>query len=985
MQKLLCTGPTRPQPTQTFTLAFTRSLTLPRLLPVSAVALCALLLSGCNSSQNAGTALSGNTLPAGVTLLEDQSQPLATPAIPYKKYKLANGLTVLVHEDHSDPLVHVDVTYHVGSAREEAGKSGFAHFFEHMMFQGSEHVADEEHFKIITAAGGEMNGTTDNDRTNYYQTVPVNQLEKVLWLEADRMGFLLNAVTEKKFEVQRETVKNERGQRIDNQPYGRLSEKVAEAFYPAGHPYSWPVIGYMDDLNRANVNDVKAFFLRWYGPNNATLTIGGAVKAEQILPLVQQYFGSIPKGPEVAAAPKQLFSLNQDNYVSFEDNVHLPLLYLAFPTVYARHQDEAALDILAQILGGSNSSLLYKNLLKNQLAVQAQASHSCMELACEFTLLALPHPASGKTLADIEKIIRQSLLDFEQRGVTDDDLAKVKAQIEAQSVFGLQSVQGKVSQLAHNETFFATPDLVASDIKRYQDVTKADVLRVYQQYLKNKNAVVMSVVPKGQRQAVAKADNFVFKRPDFTEKSSTSAADLTERKATDNFDRSQMPKASANPAVTLPQTWQTELASGIKVLGAQTTETPTTALLLKIPLGLYYETPDQLGISALLAAMLNEGTKNYSTEAMSLALEKLGSSISFSAGDQYLTVFVSSLSKNLSPTLALLEEKLLQPAFAADDFTRLQQQSLQGLQHAEKNAAYLARKHLRRLLFADHIRAYPAEGTVASLSALTPAKLQAYYQQQVKPKGSMLIVASDLAQPELEQQLSQLFKGWQGQAPALNTRIPPAKAKTGVIYLVDKPDAPQAEIRLAKRSLPMDISGEFFRANLMNFVLGGNFNSRINLNLREDKGYTYGAFTGFSGDKYAGSFIASAAVRSDVAAAAISGFLTEINQYRNQGITAAELEFMRQAINQSDALQYETPQAKLGFMSQILEYQLKPDFVQNRNQIVKSISQSDINALAAKHLDPASMLILVVGDAKTLKPQLQTLGWPVIDYPMSGN
>jgi len=954
------------------------------LLVLALLGACHSLESSQSGSQQLSPQLSQQqqALPEGVVLLEDHSTPAVTPAIPYKKYRLANGLTVLVHEDNSDPLVHVDVTYHVGSAREEPGKSGFAHFFEHMMFQGSEHVADEEHFKIITAAGGDMNGTTNSDRTNYYQTVPVNQLEKVLWLESDRMGFLLDAVTEKKFEVQRETVKNERGQRIDNQPYGRLAEKVAEAFYPPGHPYSWPVIGYMDDLNRANVHDVKAFFLRWYGPNNATLTIGGAVKAEQILPLVQQYFGAIPKGPEVTSTPKQLFQLSEDRYVSFEDNVHLPLLYMALPSVYAGHPDEAPLDILAQILGGGNSSLLYKNLVKNQLAVQAQASHSCQELACEFSLLALPHPASGKNLADIEAIIRQSLLEFESRGVTDDDLAKVKAGIEAQSVFGLQSVSGKVSQLAYSETFFATPDQVAADIKRYQQVSKADVLRVYQTYLKNKHAVVMSVVPKGQANMVAKADTFHFERPAFSGVSNTKAEDLTPRKTIDNLDRSVMPKAGANPAVTLPQTWQSETSNGIKVLGAQTTETPTTALLLKIPLGLYYETPQELGISGLLAAMLNESTKNYSTEAMSLALEKLGSSISFSAGEQYMTVFVSSLTKNLAPTLALLEEKLLNPAFAADDFARLQQQSLQGLQHAEKDAAYLARKNLRALLYGNHIRAYPADGTMQSIQALTPAKLQAYYQQRVKPKGSMLIVASDLPKQQVEQQLAKVLQQWQGEATLLNTTIPPSTAKTGVIYLVDKPDAPQAEVRIAKRSLPMDISGEYFRANLMNFVLGGNFNSRINLNLREDKGYTYGAFTGFSGDKFAGTFGASAAVRTDVTAAAIKEFLAEMNKYRSSGISPAELEFMRQAINQSDALQYETPQAKLGFMSQILEHQLSPDFVKTQSDIVATISQSEINALAAKHLDPASMLILVVGDAKTLKPQLSTLGWPVLDHPV---
>ena len=419
-------------------------------------------------------------LPAGINLIKVQEAGKNTLAIPYKKYRLANGLTVIVHEDNSDPLVHVDVTYHVGSSREEPGKSGFAHFFEHMMFQGSKHVADEQHFKIITEAGGSMNGSTNTDRTNYYQTVPVNQLEKVLWLESDRMGFLVDAVTEKKFEVQRETVKNERGQRIDNRPYGRLMERANELLYPSNHPYSWPVIGYMDDLNRANVNDVKAFFLRWYGPNNATLTIGGAVNSEQVLPLVQKYFGEIPSGPAVAPLEKTMFSLSEDKYSSFEDNVQFPLISMQFPTVYARHPDEAPLDVLAQIIGGDNNSILYKNLVKNQFTVQTQSSHGCQELHCSFDLIALP--SNGKTLTEIETILRQSLLEFEQRGVNDDDLLKVKAQIEAGSIFGLQSVGGKVSQLAYNETFFDEPDLIAADIARYQAVSKADIIRVYEKY-----------------------------------------------------------------------------------------------------------------------------------------------------------------------------------------------------------------------------------------------------------------------------------------------------------------------------------------------------------------------------------------------------------------------------------------------------------------------------------------------------------------------
>jgi len=505
----------------------------PRLIFRLSALAAALTLAACQqptTTKHPDSQLADSKLPAGITLLKSQPAVAGEIAIPYQKYQLANGLTVIIHEDQSDPLVHVDVTYHVGSAREEMGKSGFAHFFEHMMFQGSQHVPDERHIQIITESGGRMNGTTNSDRTNYFQTVPLNQLEKVLWLESDRMGFLLPAVTEQKFEVQRETVKNERGQRVDNQPYGRLGERVAAALYPDGHPYSWPVIGHMADLNRANVNDVNACFLRGYGRNNATLTIGGAVKAADVLPLVEKYFAPIPAGPAVTAANKTPVTLSADRYISLEDQVHLPLVYLAFPTVYARHQDEAALDVLAEILGSGNNSLLYKNLIKPQKAVEARAQHACRELACEFTFYALPAPGSVKSLAETESLLRASLAEFEQRGVTDDDLLKIKAKLEADAVFGLQSVSGKVSQLAYNQTFFGEPDLTSAEIKRYSNVTKADVERVYQQYLQGKAAVVMSVVPKGQPQLVARADNFKPAAHQY-QPSTTTAAELHLREA----------------------------------------------------------------------------------------------------------------------------------------------------------------------------------------------------------------------------------------------------------------------------------------------------------------------------------------------------------------------------------------------------------------------------------------------------------------------
>ena len=821
------------------------------MLRPSLVLLAALLLPGCPKStpvEPAAPAEAASALPGGFELIETVERGDSDVVIPYKKYQLPNGLTVILHEDNSDPLVHVDVTYHVGSGREEAGRSGFAHFFEHMMFQGSENVADEQHFEMITAAGGTLNGTTNTDRTNYFETVPSNQLEKMLWLEADRMGFLLPAVTQEKFENQRETVKNERGQRVDNRPYGLLGERVGEAMFPEGHPYSWSVIGYLEDLDRADVDDLKRFFLRWYGPNNATLTVGGKIDEAQTLEMIAKYFGSIPRGPEVEPPVPEKVTLDADRYISLEDNVALPLIYMSWPTVYARHPDEAPLDVLMQILGVGKTSLLYKNLQKDGLAVQAAAGHGCRELHCEFTLLALANPAKGKTLAEIETVLRDSLTEFEERGVQDDDLARVKAGIIAGEVFGLESVSGKVSQLAFYETFGGNPNYVQQQIDRYSNVTKEDVVRVYNTYIKDQNAVVMSIVPKGGEVAPAKPDT--WERYERTIPEKVAETELAMREPTDTFDRSVQPAAGAeNPTVTVPPLWKGTLSgNAVPVLGALNDETPTTAVKFRLAVAQKHEPVGKLGLASMTASMLDEATTKSTNEELSNRVEKLGSRISISSGDNYTEITVQSLTSNLDASLAIVAERLLTPKFDAADFDRLKNQYIQTIESNKKDPATTADNVFKQLLYGkDNAFAYPDLGTLKTVESITLDDVKAFYDTHYSASVASILVVSDLEQPELMEKL-EVF----GALPTKEVAAPVLKdapeLKGGTLYLVDKPAAAQSEIRIGRRAMPFDATGEYHEANLVNYPVAGAFNSRVNLNLREDKGYTYGARGGFQGD-----------------------------------------------------------------------------------------------------------------------------------------
>ena len=921
-------------------------------------------------------------LPSGTKLVEKVTKQPGQLVIPYEKYVLPNGLTLIVSEDHSDPLVHVDVTYHVGSAREQIGKSGFAHFFEHMMFQGSDHVGDQQHFKLVTAAGGTLNGSTNQDRTNYFETLPSNQLETGLWLEADRMGFLLDAVSQKKFEIQRSTVKNERGQNYDNRPYGLTSEYISKTLYPYGHPYSWLTIGYLEDLDRSNVQDLKNFFLRWYGPNNATLTVGGDVQPAQVVKLVEKYFGPIKRGPAVAKTKLPTPVLAADRYVSYQDNVRFPMLQMVFPTVSHGHPDEMPLDALAEIMGGGNNSLLYKNLVKNQKAVQAVAQQQNSELGGLFAFVALPFP--GKGLDSLEYIVRKTMTEFEKRGVTDEDLQRFKAQTEAQRVNSLASVQGKVSQLASNQTFFNNPNYITVETKALNALTKADVQRAYDKYLRGKHAVILSVLPKTGGATAAKPDNFTVDKSTYkTPKDEYSG--LTYAKATDTFDRSKQPAAGTNPVIKVPALYREEFANGLKVIGTRNTEIPAVTMLLTIRGGhrLEQANPAKAGVASLTAQMLNEGSEKYTSEQFSAALDKLGSTVQVFSGEDRTTVYVQSLTKNLTTTLALVEQRLLHPRFDPTDFDRLKKQTLELIANQNTQPVVIADKTYDRLLYGTaDVMSIPSSGSATSAASLTLDDVKQFYQQNYAPNVSFLTVVGDVDQKELAPKLG-FLKTWAKKDVTLPAAMAITQPDKTRIYFVNKDGAAQSEIRVGYLALPYDATGEYYRAYLANYLLGGAFNSRINLNLRENKGYTYGARSGYRGTSYVGPFTAQAGVRADATAPSVKEFMSEITNYPT-GISDDELRFVQTSVGQSDALKYETGQQKAGFLSRIVEYNLPTTFVDEQSQILKKLTKEDVQASAKKYLPADKMYIVVVGDRKQL-PAVQALGYEVVELDLDGN
>jgi zinc protease len=896
-----------------------------------------------------------------------------TMVLAYEKWKLPNGLTILIHEDHSDPIVNVSVQYHVGSARESIGKSGFAHLFEHMMFQGSEHVKDEEHFRLISEAGGTMNGFTQEDITFYFETLPSNNLDMALWLEADRMGFLLDSLTKEKFEVQRGTVKNEKSQNYENQPYALgFGEVLAGALYPAGHPYSWPVIGFTDDLDRVTLDDVKKFFMRWYGPNNAVLCISGDVNPKEVIASVEKYYGSIPAGREVKKAKAQVPILNSDKYANYVDNIYQPLTLMVFPTVPAYHRDQPALDMLAGMLGEGNNTVFYKNFDKAEKG-NAGVSHQAKELSGEFGIGVFAYPDFEtditKQFNETESLIRASLEEFEKAGVSDSALAREKAKRQASIIDGAGSVFGKAYMLSQWQ-LLGKPYNIPDELDRYNKVTKEDITRVYNKYIKGKFAAIVNVFPRDPESK----DSTKSYNPYANLKANDSAeyAGLAYVKGKDVFDRAMRPLPGAPKTPVIPQYYTQTLKNGLKIIGTKSSEIPEVVITITLNGGdlLSGDDPKKVGVAGLTAAMLDEGTKNFTTEQISAKLDELGSTVNFSAGTETSTITVVTLTKNLDATLKLLEEKLLNPGFHAADFKRVKRETIEATYNAKKNADVIANNLFRNLVYGNNLLG--AYVTEKNIKKLTLEDVKNYYQQNYSPSVASLVVVGDVSEKDILPKLEFLNK-WEAKEVKMPVITPAPVALPNTVYVAHKDFAASSVINIGYAAMPYDYNGEYYKSNIMNYCFGGSFNSRLNLNLREDKEFTYGIRSGFSGTKYPGFFQIAASVRRTATDSSLAEIFKEIKEFQT-GLKDEEVTFTKSALLNSEALRYETLFQKAGFLSRIARYDLPGDYTMTQSKILKEVTKDELNSLGSKYIDKNRMIILVVGNKYAIKDKIEKLG-----------
>ena len=903
--------------------------------------------------------------------------------MPFEKYKLSNGLTVILHEDKSDPIAAVAVVYHVGSSREVPGKTGFAHLFEHMMFQKSENVGEDELFRLIQGAGGELNGGTSYDNTVYYEVVPKNALEMALWLESDRMGYLENTVTKAAFANQQNVVMNEKRQSVDNAPYGHNNALILANAFPEGHPYSWTVIGEMEDLMNATVDDVKAFHRKFYAPNNATLVIAGDINKDEVKAMVEKYFGEIPAGEPVEKRSPIPASVSSTVKLYHEDNfARAPRLTMVFPTVEQFTKDAYALDYLSQLLSGGKKTPMYKILVKDKkLTSGVGAYNMALELAGVFQISVTANP--GVSLTEVEKAIFESFDLFEKEGFTEEDLTALKARNETGFYNNFSSILGKSFTLGEYQMFKDDPSFYADDFAGQQAVTAEDIKNVFQKYIKGKNYVMTSFVPKGEVHLVAEGSV----NAGIVEEDLASAAEVDQMvveeepiiKTPTKIDRSVRPPLGPDPEVTLPSVWTGSLDNGMKLYGIIYNELPLVQYSIIMQGGHLLDPVEKAGLASLTASLMNEGTANKTPEELEDAIRLLGASISFSGGSENITIRVSALARNFEKTLALVEEMLFEPRWDMEQFELAKSRVINNLKRNKANPSYLASNTLNSLIFGEgNILAIETAGTEESVSSITIDDLKDFYSRTFSPSLASFIIAGDVDQKRVETALAGLNEKWHPREvdfPQINIPEAPEKSR---IYFVDVPGAKQSVIYIGAPSIPRT-DPDFYPATVTNYKLGGSFNGIFNLILREEKGFTYGARSGFSGARNYGTFTASSMVSTNSTLESVSIFKTEMEKYRGE-IPQEYVDFTKSALLKGNARSFETLGGLLNMLNNMAAYDLPADYIKKEEAFVRDLTSEKVIELANKYIDPSRMYYVVVGDAKTQLGPLEKagLGKPVL-------
>jgi zinc protease len=893
--------------------------------------------------------------------------------IPYEQYQLANGLDVILHVDKSDPLATVYVCYHVGSNREKKGKTGFAHLFEHIMFQESQHIPQDQFFKKIQGAGGTLNGSTNNDRTNYFETVPKNALEMALWMEADRMGFLLSKLTQAAFENQQNVVQNEKRQG-DNQPYAQDEYVLGKLMYPENHPYNWDVIGEMEDLANASLQDVIDFYKEFYGPRNATLVVAGDIDVKRTKGWIEKYYGEIAAYNQAKAMPKMRVTLGASKRAYIEDKLaNAPDLTIAFPTVEKYSQDVYALKYLGQLLSEGEKSPLYKVIVEeNKLAPAVSATSRNMELAGTFAINVRAFP--GENLGGVEAAIKEGLVRFEKDGFADKDLERLKNSVEVGFYNSIASVLGKAMRLAEYNEYAGSTDFMNTDLNNYLQVTKEDVWRVYNQYVKGKNSVLLSIVPLGKADLAAPDSSLYPLQEEALDKQGVRKTDAMPIKVDlipTKFDRSKEPAKGPDPLVHPPQIWSAKTANGIRIYGVRHSELPLIQFAVILKGGMLLDGIDKIGTAFLTAKMLNEGTKTKTAIELREAAQDLGATINVNAGPESITLTGTCLADKLNETIALAREMLLEPRWDEKEFPLVKSQTSENLKRMEAMPAAIASNVFSKLLYGkDCILASIPMGSVKSIASINMDDLKNYHEKNFSSAVAKIMVIGDITREKALAGFN-VFKDW----PAKEVKMPEMKitatAKPGV-YFVDVPKAQQSQFRVGHLAAAYT-DPDYYKTVVMNHRLGGDFNGILNMILREEKGFTYGARSSFSAFSYPGFFAAVTSVQTNATFATAQIIRMELAKYR-EGISAGDLAMVRSTLLKGNALKFETLNALSQMLTPVVIYDLPFTYIKDNEAIVQKMTPGEHKRLAQKYLQPEKMIYLIVGDKATQFDKLQELG-----------